>query len=60
LNWKSYRNDPKEATVQENLLFQCSLAAQQVLSDIIAHHQELLNCNYSFWFYSLEAPNDER
>jgi len=19
--------------------------------DIIAHHQERLNCNYSFWFY---------
>jgi len=21
-----------------------------ILSDIIAHHQELLNCNCSFWF----------
>jgi len=28
------------------------LTAQHVSSDIIAHHQELLNCNYSFWFYS--------
>jgi len=26
------------------------LIAQHVSSDIIAHHQELLNCNYSFWF----------
>jgi hypothetical protein len=23
-----------------------------MMSDIIAHHQELLNCNYSFWFYT--------
>ena len=30
-----------------------SLTAQHVSSDVIAHHQELLNCNYSFWFYSL-------
>jgi len=28
------------------------LTAQHVLSDIIAHYQELLNCNYSFWFYT--------
>jgi hypothetical protein len=28
------------------------LTAQHVLSDIIAHQQELLNCNYTFWFYS--------
>jgi len=28
------------------------LTAQHVSSDIIAHHQELLNCNYSFWFYT--------
>jgi len=35
-----------------NLLFYCSLAAQHVSSDIIAHHQEHLNCSYSFWFYS--------
>jgi len=27
------------------------LTAQHVSSDIIAHNQELLNCNYSFWFY---------
>jgi hypothetical protein len=29
-----------------------SLTALHVSSDIIAHHQEHLNCNYSFWFYS--------
>jgi hypothetical protein len=28
------------------------LTAQHVSSDIIAHHQELLNCTYSFWFYT--------
>jgi hypothetical protein len=38
--------------VSDNLLFHCSLAAQHVSSDIISHYQELLNCNYSFWFYS--------
>jgi hypothetical protein len=30
----------------------CSLTARHVSRDIIVHHQELLNCNYSFWFYS--------
>ena len=49
---KSYRNDQQDATVWDNLLFHCSLTAQHVSSDIIAHHQELLNCNYSFWVYS--------
>ena len=49
---KSYRNDQQDATVCDNLLFHCSLTAQHVSSDIIARHQELLNCNYSFWFYS--------
>jgi hypothetical protein len=29
-----------------------SLTALHVLSDIFAHHQEHLICNYSFWFYS--------
>ena len=29
-----------------------SLTVQHVSSYIIAHHQELLNCNYSFCFYS--------
>jgi len=52
LSAKSYRNDQQDATVLDNLLFHCSLTAQHVSSDIIAHHQELLNCNYSFWFYS--------
>jgi len=28
------------------------LTGQHVSSDIIAHHRELPNCNYSFWFYS--------
>jgi len=39
------------------------LTAQPVSSDIIARHQELLNCNYSFRFYSrlsLPAGNDKR
>jgi hypothetical protein len=31
--------------------YHCSLTAQHVSSDI-AHHQELLNCNYSFSFYT--------
>jgi len=30
----------------------CSLTAVHVLSDTFPHHQEHLNCNYSFWFYS--------
>jgi len=28
------------------------LVALHVSSDMIAHHQEYLNCNYSFWFHS--------
>jgi len=28
------------------------LTTQHVSSDIIAYHQELLNCNYILWFYS--------
>jgi hypothetical protein len=28
------------------------MTAKDVSSDIIAHHQELSNSNYSFWFYS--------
>jgi hypothetical protein len=35
-----------------NELFSCFLDALHVSSDIIAHHQEHLNCSYSFWFYS--------
>ena len=49
---KSYRNDQQDATVWDNLLFHCSLTAQYVSSDIIPHRHELLNCKYSFWFYS--------
>jgi len=30
----------------------CSLTALHVSSDIVIHHQEQLNFNYSFWFYS--------
>jgi hypothetical protein len=30
----------------------CSLTAVHVSSDIFAHHQEHLNCMYSFWYYS--------
>jgi hypothetical protein len=30
----------------------CSLTALHVSSDIFAHHQENINCKYSFWFYS--------
>ena len=29
-----------------------SLAALHVASDISAHHQEHLNCIYSFWYYT--------
>jgi len=35
-----------------SLLFPCFLVALHVSSDVIAHHQEHLNCSYSFWFYS--------
>jgi len=34
--------------VYDNLLFHYSLAALHVSSDIIAHHQEHLNCNYIY------------
>jgi len=37
---------------REIYLFHCSLTARHVSSYIIAHNQELLNCNYSFWFYT--------
>jgi len=30
----------------------CSLTALHISKDIFAHHQDHLNCNYSFWFYS--------
>jgi len=29
-----------------------SLASVHVSSDIVAHHQEHLNCIYSFWYYT--------
>jgi hypothetical protein len=38
----------------------CSLTALHVLSDIFVHHQEHLNCIYSFWYYSrVSLPGDE-
>jgi hypothetical protein len=60
--------------IQVCRIIYCSLTALHVLSDIFAHHQEHLNCNYSFWFYSRvssaavvaepwqqpTAPDDER
>jgi hypothetical protein len=30
----------------------CSLTTLHVSSNIFAHHQEKLNCIYSFWYYS--------
>jgi hypothetical protein len=33
----------------------CSLAALHVSSDIFAHHQEHLNCIYSFWNHTCES-----
>jgi len=38
--------------VQQCRIIYCSLTALHVSGNIIAHHQERLNCNYSFWFYS--------
>jgi len=34
------------------VIIYCSLIALHVSSDIFAYHQEHLNCNYTFWFYS--------
>ena len=34
------------------MIIYCSLTALHVSSDIFANHQEHLNCNYSFSFYS--------
>jgi hypothetical protein len=62
-----YTNDQQDETVWDNLLFPCSLTALHVSRDIIAHHQEHLNCSYSFWFIyvcrrllSSAADNDTR
>jgi len=33
-------------------LIYCSLTALHVSRGIFAHHQEHLNCIYSFWYYS--------
>jgi len=45
-----YTNGQQHAAVWDNLLLPCSLTAPHVSRDIIAHHQEHLNCSYSFWF----------
>jgi len=49
--------------MQQCTIIYCSLTALHVLSDIFAHHQEHLNCFYSFWYYtreSLQAGNNSR
>jgi hypothetical protein len=38
----------QDATVWDNLLITPSFVALHVSSDIITHHQEHLNCSYSF------------
>jgi hypothetical protein len=38
--------------MQQRRIIYCSLVALHVSSNISAHHQEHLNCNYNFWFYS--------
>jgi hypothetical protein len=45
-----YKSDKK---MQLCKIVYCSLAALRVSRDIFAHHQEHLNCNNSFWLYSL-------
>ena len=39
--------------MQQCRVIYCSLAALHVSSDIFTHHQEHLNCIYSFWYYTL-------
>jgi len=58
----SYKYYQQDATVGDNLLFPCSLTALHVSRDIIAHHQEHLNCSYSFWFpnSAMTATDDTR
>ena len=48
----SYKMTNKMQLCRVSLLFPCLLVALHVSSDVIAHHQEHLNCSYSFWFYS--------
>jgi len=38
--------------MQQCRIIYCSLAALHVSSDTFAHHQEHLNCIYSFWYYT--------
>jgi hypothetical protein len=38
--------------MQLRRIIYCSLTALHVSSDIFVHHQEHLNCIYSFWYYS--------
>jgi len=51
-----YTNDQQNATVWDNLLSLCSLTALHVSSDVIANHQEHLNCSYNFWFIHVCQP----
>jgi len=56
------QNDQKDATLYDNLFLLkkmqlCTiiyfyLTVLHVSSDVYAHHQKHLNCNFSFWFYS--------
>jgi len=48
----SYKMTKKMQLCTIGLLFPCFLVALHVSSDVIAHHQEHINCSYSFWFYS--------
>jgi hypothetical protein len=40
-------------------IINCSMTPLHVSSNIFAHHQEHLNCIYSFWYYSrMSLPAD--
>jgi ribosomal protein L39E len=49
-----YRNFSTKKTKKMQLrrIIYCSSTALHASSDIFAHHQDLLNCIYSFWYYS--------
>jgi hypothetical protein len=49
-SWHDFYKMTKK--VQLYRLIFCSLTVLHVSSDIFAHRQEHLNCNYSSWFYS--------
>jgi len=48
----SYKMTNKMQLCRISLLFPSFLVALHVSSDVMRHHQEHLNCSYSFWFYS--------